>query len=305
MNCLFPYKATVGSIIKEYKSNRFFSNMLFDKHYMIKKVFKELIDYLQVDEKLQKMEINKAIKSFIPCTLPEQQYNEEVYNWLVKELNVLIGALYEQEMADIFINYQLTPDFTNTTGKFINMTDFSKMKMPDIIVQSFQDESYYAFDIKSGIIWRKQLTDTVEKSPIWVYNTGFTVKKINELYFSFKQRIEQQVKNTVHMYVLFVCYDMLTKVNFDHQAEFYQLAFNDTPNHVEKVCFALDLEQLFVDDDNFINDKVFNSKSEYLLKLKDEVEYDETKAMFLDKYAVRLDSPICMTLKDFIHSKLI
>lgn len=295
MNCLFPYKATVGNVIKEYKSTHFSNNRYFDKYYMIKKVFKELIEYLHVDEKLQKQEIQKALKN-----------NQFSYDWLAKELNVLIGSLYEQEIADIFINYQLTPDFTNSIGRFVNMTDFDKMKMPDIIVQSFKDNTYHAFDVKSGIVWRKMLSsEQIEKNPIYVYNTGITVKKLNELYFSFKYKTEKMLNSPVHIYILFVCYDMLTKVNFEHQAEYYQLAFNDNPDSAEKVCFVIDIEKLFVDDEIFIGDKIFNKQSPYLLKLEDEVEYDDIKTIFNNKYAIRIDSPVSMTLRNFIYSFLI
>ena len=108
------------------------------------------------------------------------------------------------------------------------------------------------------------------------------------------------------MYLILVCFDMLTKINYENQAEFYQLAFNDIPNHIEKVCFVIDIEKLFVIDNSFgDDDKVLDTQSEYLLKLENEVEYDNVKAIYKDKYAVRVDSPISMTLKDFINQRLI
>ena len=297
MNYLFPYKATIGNILKNYYSTSFQYNQQFDKHYMIKKVFKELLTYLQIDDYRQKQELQAVMNKFDTI--------EQVYNWLAKELNVLIGSLYEQEIANIFINYQLTPDITNTFSNIINFSEYNKMKMPDMVIQSIKDNSYHAFDIKSGMVWRKKLNDNLEQSPLWVYNSNLTSKKINELYFNFKYKIENQLKQSVHMYILFVCYDMLSQINYEHQAEFYQLAFNKEPNHVEKVCFVIDLDKLFTADDNFDNEKILNTNSEYLLKLENEVEYDNIKKMYHNKYAIRVDSPISIVLNDFINQKLI
>lgn len=331
MNYLLPYKATVGNVIKQYRSQTFYNNSLFDKQYMLKKVFKELIEYLHVDEQLQKQEINKAIARINQKQLANAQYEEAIYDWLLQETNVLIGSLYEQEVASLLMNYQLTPDFTNTVGKFINMTNYAKMKMPDLTVQSLKDGSYHAFDVKSGTIWRKQLqikndtsdndnvataADTIAdnnvntqiiKSPIWAYNTGITIKKLNELYFVFKQKIEQDLKVPVHIYVMFICYDMLTKVNLYNQAQYYQLAFNDIPNHAEKVCFVVDIEKLFIEDKTFndADDKVIDSNSPYLLRLENEVEYSDMRNIYTNKFAIRLDSPISQTLKDFVQNALI
>lgn len=298
MNYILPYKMTINNILKNYYSTSFQYNKLFDKHYMIKKVFKELLTYLQIDEYKQKQELQKIIDKY--------NDNIKIYNWMAKELNVLIGSLYEQEIASILYSYQLTPEFTNTFDNVINFTEYNKMKMPDILVQSINDESYHAFDIKSGMVWRKKLDDRIEQSPIWIYNTGLTAKKLNELYFSFKYKMERQLKQPVHMYLILVCFDMLTKINYENQAEFYQLAFNDIPNHIEKVCFVIDIEKLFIIDNSFDDDdKILDTQSEYLLKLENEVEYDNVKAIYKDKYAIRVDSPISMTLKDFINQQLI
>ena len=298
MNYIFPYKVTINSILKAYYSTSFQYNRLFDKQYMIKKVFKELLTYLQIDEYKQKQELHKIIDKY--------KNNDKIYDWMAKELNVLIGSLYEQEMANILYNYQLTPDFTNTSGNIINFTEYNKMKMPDLLVQSLKDQSYHAFDVKSGMVWRKKLNDESEQNSIWLYNTGLTAKKLNELYFSFKYKMERQLRKPVHMYLLLVCFDMLTRVNYENQAEFYQQIFNDIPNHIEKVCFVIDIEKLFIADNTFGDgDQILNIDSEYLLKLENEVEHDKVKTLYKDKYAVRIDSPISIVFKDFINQYLI
>ena len=295
MNYIFPYKATINNILKAYYSTSFQYNRLFDKYYMIKKVFKELLTYLQIDEYKQKQELNKIIERY--------KDNNKIYNWMAKELNVLIGSLYEQEIANILYNYQLTPDFTNTSGNIINFTEYNRMKMPDLLVQSLKDQSYHAFDIKSGMVWRKKLD---EQDSIWIYNTGLTAKKLNELYFSFKYKMEYQLRKPVHMYLLLVCFDMLTQVNYENQAEIYQQVFNDIPNHIEKVCFVIDIEKLFIADDAFDNkDQILNINSEYLLKLENEVDYDNIKALYKNKYAIKVNSPVSIIFKDFINQYLI
>jgi len=298
MNYILPYKMTINNILKNYYSTSFQYNKLFDKQYMIKKVFKELLMYLQIDEYKQKLELQKIIDKY--------KDNTKIYNWMAKELNVLIGSLYEQEIANILYSYQLTPEFTNTFDNVINFTEYNKMKMPDLLVQSIKDNSYHAFDVKSGMVWRKKLDDQNKQNPIWIYNTGLTTKKLNELYFSFKYKMEQQLKKPVHMYLILVCFDMLTTINYENQAEFYKLAFNDNPNHIEKVCFVIDIEKLFIVDDTFGDeDKILNIQSEHLLKLENEVEYDNVKAIYKDKYAVRADSSISIIFKNFINQYLI
>ena len=285
MNCILPYNLTIKNIIDTYNSN----DNNFDKQYLLNKVFNELLYFLQIDFKAQQQEIQIATQNI-----------NNINEWKKKELIVLYGSLLEQEIANTLINYQLSPIFNNTTGNIINMHNKTKMEQFDIVVSSLKDNSLYGFDIKHGTVIRKAYN---LYNKLFIYNVAFNSENLTKIYIKYTSKAQQAYKQKIKPYILLVCYDLLTQYNFNHQSEYYQYIFNDKPNHIEKVCFLIDLEYLFksyMDEDN---DKIifFNKNSPYILSL-----YNLThQNYFYNLYAINISSPICCTLHKFIINNLI
>lgn len=285
MNCIFPYNITIKKIIDTY--NNSINN--FDKQYLLNKVFKELLYFLQIDLDAQKKEIIQATK-----------YIKNINEWKKNELIVLYGSLLEQEIANTLINWQLSPIFNNTTGNIINMCNNKRMEQFDIIVSSLQNNSLYGFDVKHGTIFRKAY---LQYHKLFMYNVAFNINNLSKIYIKYKYQAEQEYKQKINPYVLLVCYDLLSQYNYEHQTEYYRNIFNDEPNHIEKVCFVVNLNILFksyIDEDG---EQIFyfNKKSPYVLSL-----YDNTYLnYFYNLYAIDITSPACMTLHNFIKKYLI
>lgn len=308
MNCLLPYNITIKKIINRLEQSdkmKQFNNISKEQvikellaisgidssdtnQYMLKKVFTELLYFLQINPLLQYEEIKKSTINV-----------KDIYKWIEKEIIVLYGSLLEQEIANLLIHHQLSPIFTNTTNSIINMHNRMKMEQFDLVVQSLRDNSYHGFDIKHGTIFRK----TLSQNKLYIYNSGLKTDNIIKIYNNYTQSAEKDFKHKINSYILFVCYDMLTRYNYDNQSDYYRQILNDIPNHTEKVCFVIDLKQLFktVTDDDNDERCIFNKKSPYILSL-----YNQTKLNYYDNvFAININSPICMTLKDFILTKLV
>ena len=254
---------------------------------------KKLFFYLQVDQLAQDLEVQEAFK--------RQKKFKTLTDYYKSLLDVLIGSLYENDVATVLQSYQLHPQFSNTVGQVVNLTHYSKMKNADIIVQSLKGNLLYGFDVKFGTIWRK---DTNTKN-IYATNSGITRDKLREIYDDFRKKLcKEYLAPLKKVYLLLVCYDMLSQVNFLGQSSLYQLVFNRVPNRIDKVMFVIDVDKLFkqaVDLQGY----VFDYRSPYLID-----NFLATGLPFYDtshghQYSIKLNSEIVQPLDQFINDNLI
>lgn len=262
----------------------------------ITNIVKQLFFYLQVDQTAQHIELQKAFK--------QQKKYTSITDYYKSIIDVLIGSLYENDVSTILQSYQLKPQFANTIGQVINFTCYNKMKNADIVVQSLKDKLLYGFDVKFGTIWRK---DTNMKN-IYATNSGITRDKLKEIYDDFRQKLKYEYSTSLNkVYLLLVCYDMLSEVNFLGQSNFYQSVFQRVPNSIDKVMFVVDVDDLFTIDnsDDNLSGYRFNYNSPYLLDnfLATNLSYYDT--IHGHQYSIKLNSDIVMPLDKFIHDKLI
>lgn len=269
------------------------SNNIQDVNNMIKQLF----FYLQVDQKAQEIEVQKAFSRQKKFKLLTDYYRSII--------DVLIGSLYENDVATILQSYQLKPEFSNTVGQVINFNYYSKMKNADIVVQSLKDQLLYGFDVKFGTVWRK---DTNTRN-IYVTNSGITRDKLREIYDDFRKKLDSEYKIPLKkVYLLLVCYDMLSTVNFLGQSEFYQTVFKRVPTSIDKVMFVIDVDKLFIEveksDMNLLGYK-FDYSSPYMIDnfLATGQSYYDT--VHGHQYSIKLNSDIAVPFDKFIHDNLI
>lgn len=256
----------------------------------------ELFYYLQVDQKAQELEVDRAF-------IRQKRYTTKsaFYRSII---DVLIGSLYENDVATILQSYQLKPEFSNTVGKVINFTYYDKMKNADVIVKSLKDNLLYGFDVKFGTIWRK---DTNSKN-IYVTNSGIYQWKLKELYDDFRKKLQKDYKTPLKkIYLLLVCYDMLPQVNFMGQSSIYQTVFKRMPNHIEKVMFVVDVDKLFIknDDPENLLGYSFDKKSPYLIDNYLSTGQDYYAKSSGHQYSIKINSDIAEPFDQFIQNHLI
>lgn len=255
----------------------------------------KLFFYLQVDQQAQKEEIKKAFS--------RQKHFNTLVDYYRSIIDVLIGSLYENDVATVLQSYQLNPQFSNTVGQVINLTSYSKMKNADIIVTSLKNNLIYGFDVKFGTLWR-QSSNTKH---IYVTNSGLTENKLKEIYDDFKYKLKQQYGSSFHkVYLLLVCYDMLSQVNYLGQSILYQSVFNQLPNRIDKVMFVVDIEKLFYSlIDEGLTGYAFDSHSPYLIDNYKATGKDYYATSHGHQYSIKINSDIAVTLEQFIKNELI
>ena len=259
---------------------------------------------LMVDQAQQKNECKKLI------VRGEKLYTETI-------ANVLVGTLYENDVAWSLIYKGLRPIFNNTRGNYVNLVDYNKMKVFDIAVRSLKDNTLYGFDVKFGTIWRKHTNN----DNIYITNTGITNYKLYEIYKDFKQDLQQRERdNNNHSYLLLVCYDLLEQYKYNNYNQCYKHIFGKVPHSIYDVAFVVDVDALFktiIDKQSFYT--VTGEKScgdntrdvldkAYLLNLHTAI--DDTSNYYHHKdgsiqYAIQINSPVCYTLDNFINKHLI
>ena len=267
-----------------------------------KDLIQSLFVKLMVDQTQQKYECKKL-----------RQQGKALYT--KDTANVLVGTLYENDIAWSLIYKGLRPIFNNTRGHYVNLVDYDRMKVFDIVVRSVKDNTLYGFDVKFGTIWRKHTNN----NNIYITNTGITDYKLREIYNDFKQDLRQrETNNNNHSYIILVCYDLLEQYQYENYNKIYQNIFGKIPHSIYDVSFVVDVDALFktvIDEQSFYtttgelsdNTRDILDKS-YLLNLhtaSNDIENHYYHADGSTTYSILVNSPVCYTLDDFINKYLL
>ena len=301
-----PYNLTVFRILTLYRDT---TQPLVLRRYVIRKTFQELLQlFLHVDLKSQLQAIKEAIHKKYHIDISEEVRLEEIPDeFIIKELPVLIGTLYELDIVTMLQIHQLNPLFNNTFGNYVNMSDGSKMKAFDIVVSSLKDNQLYAFDVKHATIWRKSL----QQDKIYLTNTSFSSVKINEVFSRYVVEAEKMYNCSVNSYLLFVCYDLLENSlsgfyeddMLHSYHDYFKKVFNgERCDNLEKACFVINLKQLCKQVDG---EYVFNRNTPNILSLEDEVLFSNSKQIYHNKFAIDITSSACIRLDNFIQQYLV
>ena len=255
----------------------------------------KLFNILQINHIQQDIEINEA--------LSRQKRFTDKFDFIFSNVDVLYGSIIENDVATIFQSYQLNPFFTNTVGQVINFTDGYKMKSADIAVKSLKNNLLYGFDVKYGTVWRKH----TDNNNFYLTNSGIYPSKLNEIRKLFKEKlIKTYNMPTDKVYLLFVCYDCLSTVNYLGQADIYKNVFHSSPNNIQKVMFVVDVDKLFKTITDEFEYEVFDKTSSYIID-----NYLSTNQYYYlnnsgeHQYSIKINSDITIPLDKFINNYLI
>lgn len=277
-----------------------------------KRLYQYMISIANVNEKVQKEEE----KRYINKTSNEQAiYSPDV-------LRVIFGTICERQVLLLINSYGLRPKINNnkTDGNWINYTDTSSMKVFDVTINSRRNHKVYGFDIKHCTIWKADSND----NNLYLTNTGITRNKCTEIITLFRENLMNKERLTNDAlsqgsYLLLICYELFDEEGVSHRNgkteetrfyEYYHSIFHKFPLSLLDACFVCDLNQLCktVKYEDGTTNRIFDIKSPYVIDLsKTNVLNAEKYYMTKDgdrRFAIKVNSPACMRLEDFILTEL-